>query len=179
VEVSRGGRALTFPAATILVGACNRCLCARPEGDCTCTDVDRARCARRLSGPLLDRIDLVCQVEPAPRVALVAGSEEPSASVRVRVVAARERQRRRLAGTPTLANAEMDARTTRLHAQVDGAAIRGLLDRDAPRPLSGRGHDRVLRIARTVADLAGRDRIVAGDVEEALGFRLGAEAVAA
>jgi len=180
IEVSRAGRALTFPAATMLVGACNRCPCARPRDECVCNDVDRTRYARRLSGPLLDRIDLVCELEPASPVRLVDDrrTEEGTAVVRERVAIARERQKRRLGGTATLANADMDVRATHRHARLDGRAKTRMLEGDARGALSGRGHDRVLRIARTIADLAGRERIADEDIEEALGFRLGAEAAA-
>lgn len=181
VEVTRGQRAISFPAAAVLVGACNRCPCARPAAECGCTDVDRARYARRLSAPLLDRIDLVCELETAGALELVGDERrgESTASVRRRVVAARERQRSRLTGTGAFTNAEMTPRLTRRHARVEGGARARLLEGHAHGILTGRGHDRVLRLARTVADLAGRDRIEADDVEEALGFRLGAQAVAA
>ncbi len=181
VEVTRGQRAISFPAAAVLVGACNRCPCARPAAECGCTDVDRTRYARRLSAPLLDRIDLVCELEVAPPLALVGDGERPESSevVRERVLAARERQRCRLAGTSALTNAEMDPRSTRRYARVEGRSRAHLLEGHATRALSGRGHDRVLRLARTVADLAGRDRIEPDDIDEALGFRLGAMAVAA
>ena len=181
VEVTRGQRAISFPAAAVLVGACNRCPCARPAAECSCTDVDRTRYARRLSAPLLDRIDLVCELEAAGPLELVSaeGRGETTASVRGRVIAARERQRSRLAGTGAFTNAEMPPRVTRRHAPVEGRARARMLEGHAHGILSGRGHDRVLRLARTLADLDGRDRIDAADVEEALGFRLGAQAVAA
>ena len=87
-------------------------------------------------------------------------------------MAARERQRRRLAGSGALCNGDMDGRLTRRRVRLDGAASRGCsTPRSAP-TLSGRGHDRVLRVARTIADLAGRERVAAADVEEALGYRL-------
>ena len=181
VEVTRGQRAISFPAAAVLVGACNRCPCARPAAECSCTDVDRTRYARRLSAPLLDRIDLVCELEAAGPLELVSaeGRGETTASVRGRVIAARERQRSRLAGTGAFTNAEMPPRVTRRHAPVEGRARARMLEGHAHGILSGRGHDRILRLARTLADLDGRDRIDAADVEEALGFRLGAQAVAA
>ena len=181
VEVTRGQRAISFPAAAVLVGACNRCPCARPAAECSCSDVDRARYARRLSAPLLDRIDLVCELEAAGPLELVTAESraETSAAVRSRVVTAREGQRERLAGTAALTNAEMTPRLTRRHTRVEGRARARLLEGHAHGLLSGRGHDRVLRLARTLADLDGRDRIEAADVEEALGFRLGAQAVAA
>ncbi|MBA3422528.1 MAG: YifB family Mg chelatase-like AAA ATPase [Thermoleophilaceae bacterium] len=181
VEVSRGQRAISFPAAAIMIGACNPCPCARPRNECVCNEVDHARYARRLSGPLLDRIDLVCELDATAPLDLVeAGTAaETSATVRARVTAARARQRERLAGTGALSNSEMDARSTRRHERREGGARSRLIEGHARRALTGRGHDRVLRLARTVADLAGRDSIRPEDVEEALGFRLGAEAVAA
>ncbi len=181
VEVTRGQRAISFPAAAVLVGACNRCPCARPAAECSCSDVDRARYARRLSAPLLDRIDLVCELEAAGALELVGDRDrgESTAIVRRRVVAARERQHMRLTGTEAFTNAEMTPRLTRRYAAVEGRARTRLLEGHAHRILTGRGHDRVLRLARTVADLAGRERIEADDVDEALGFRLGAQAVAA
>src|SRR5919107_760783 len=109
VEVMRGQRSIGFPAAVMLVGACNACPCARPRDDCKCDDTDRARYQRRLSGPLLDRIDLVSQLEPARPLELIsdAAGRERSQAVRERVVAARERQHRRLSGSGALCNAEM------------------------------------------------------------------------
>jgi magnesium chelatase family protein len=167
----------------MLVAACNGCSCGRPDDDCTCTDVDRARYQRRLSGPLLDRMDLVCTlrasaaIELAPREGPVG---EPSAAIRRRVVAARERQRARLAGTSADCNAGMDGPLTRDHVSLDGRLGASLGRAVAAGALSVRGHDRVLRLARTIADLDGREEVAAADVEEALGYRLPAtEAVAA
>jgi magnesium chelatase family protein len=176
VVVTRGQRTLTFPARVMLVAACNGCPCARPDGDCTCNDVDRARYARRLSGPLLDRIDLVCELGPARALELVGERREPgesSSAVRRRVVAARERQRARLAGTGATCNADMDLRLARRHVRLGSAARRHLLAAaDGGGVLTARGHDRVLRLARTIADLAGRDAVGPDDLDEALGFRL-------
>ena len=177
VEITRGQRSLRFPARAMLVGACNPCPCARPAGDCRCNDVDRLRYSRRLSGPLLDRIDLVCQAAPPPTAELVAvGGDraEASAAIRVRVVAARERQRRRLAGSGALCNADMDGRLTRRHVVLDEVALERLLDSVEGTGLTGRGHDRVLRLARTIADLGGRERVAGEHLEEALGYRLAA-----
>jgi magnesium chelatase family protein len=176
VVVTRGQRTLTFPARVMLVAACNACPCARPDGECTCNDADRGRYARRLSGPLLDRIDLVCELGPARALELVAeaaDSAEGSAVVRRRVVAARERQRDRLAGTGATCNADMEPRLARRHARLGPAARGRLLSAaDGRGVVTGRGHDRVLRLARTIADLAGRGAVTPDDVDEALGFRL-------
>ena len=76
VEITRGQRTLDFPANAIVVAACNRCPCARPPDRCACTTLELARYQRRLSGPLVDRIDLVCQVEAVPAADLVGAPEE-------------------------------------------------------------------------------------------------------
>ena len=174
VEITRGQRSIGFPAAVMLVGACNACPCARPRGLCECQGDARARYNRRLSGPLLDRIDLVCQLEPTRPLELVSdeSGNEGSDAVRARVAAAREPQRRRLAGSEALCNGGMDARLTRRHVRLDARLRARMLEGHAGAEMSGRGHDRVLRLARTIADLAGRERIVPEDIDEAVGYRL-------
>jgi magnesium chelatase family protein len=178
VCVTRGQRSLDFPADFMMVAAANECPCARPDGECRCSDVDRRRYARRLSGPLLDRIDLVCHVPPAPALELVAerSKAEASAAVRERVIAARERQTRRLGGANVTCNGSMDGPLTRRSASLDARACDLLLDGHARLRLTARGHDRVLRIGRTIADLAGSERVGADHIAEALGYRLGATA---
>ena len=174
-EITRGQRSLTFPARMMLVAACNPCPCARPAGDCRCNDVDRLRYSRRLSGPLLDRIDLVCQAAAPPAAELVdreGRGLERSSVIRERVIAARELQSRRLAGSGAYCNADMDGRLTRRHGPLGDEALGRLLGSVEQGGLTGRGHDRVLRLARTIADLAGRPRVTAAHLEEALGYRL-------
>ncbi len=181
VEIMRGQRSLLFPAATMLVGACNRCPCARSEDECTCTAADRSRYERRLSGPLLDRLDLVCHVESAPAVELLTRgtAAESSTPVRERVAAARERAAARLTGTAALCNADMDARLTRETVHLTADAAERLTEAVRFAALTARGTDRVLRIARTIADLAASAKVAAEDVDEALAFRLGTAAAAA
>jgi magnesium chelatase family protein len=178
VWVTRGQRSLVFPSDFMLVAAANECPCARPDGNCRCSEVDRLRYARRLSGPLLDRIDLVCHVPPAAPLALVRGGSdgESSEAVRARVIAARERQARRLVLDAVNCNGSMDGRLTRKHVQPALEARDLLLDGHRRMSLTARGHDRVLRIARTIADLEGSDEVLTVHVAEALGFRLGAAA---
>jgi magnesium chelatase family protein len=175
VEITRGQRTLDFPANTIVVAACNRCPCARPPDHCSCTTLELARYQRRLSGPLVDRIDLVCQVEPVPAVELVDAARDRrsvSSDVGARVVAARRRELARLAGTGILCNGDMDGRLTRRQVPLAAnLAARLLAIRDRV-PLSARGHDRVLRVARTIADLEGRELLVERDIDEALSYRL-------
>jgi magnesium chelatase family protein len=182
VTVTRGQRTIGFPAAVMLVGACNACPCAASGEECRCDATDHARYRRRLSGPLLDRIDLVCELGAAPALELVADSgadRETSAEVRTRVIAARERQRVRLSGSGALCNAEMDARLTRRHVRLAPEVRSRLLDCHQAMSLSARGHDRVLRLARTIADLDGRARVEARDIDEAVGYRLAPESRAA
>ncbi len=172
VVVTRGQRSIVFPAAAMLVGACNSCPCARSHDDCQCGPGDRARYARRLSAPLLDRIDLICQLDAVPPLASADDRTDGSAAVRERVSAARERQRERLAGSGVFANAGMDARLTQRHVRLGRDASRRLHVGQRRTALTARGYDRVLRLARTIADLAGRERIVSADIDEALGYRL-------
>ena len=175
VEVMRGQRTLRFPAATMLVGACNGCPCARDGDECSCNEVDRARYHRRLSGPLLDRIDLVCTLARAPLAAVGPGDPAPerSAPVRDRVLAARERQLARLEGTGAVCNGDLDAHTTRQHVRLGPGVYDRLHTVACAGSLTARGHDRVLRLAATIADLAGADRVKAEHVDEALSYRLG------
>jgi magnesium chelatase family protein len=172
VKVTRGQRSLVFPSATMLIAACNNCPCGRPPGQCSCDTVNRTRYMRRLSAPLLDRIDLVCQLDASPQLEAVDGRPESSATVRERVLGAREIQHARFAGKSVHCNAGMDARLTEIHAQLPEKARHRLLAGTLSSPLSARAHHRVLRLARTIADLAGRPKIEASDVDEALGYKL-------
>jgi magnesium chelatase family protein len=173
VTIMRGQRALDFPANAIVVAACNRCPCARPPDRCSCTAAELARYLRRLSGPLLDRIDLVCQVEQATPLELVQQPHRGrTRAMRKRVMAARVRQQGRLAGTGALCNGDMDGRLTRREVPLNDPLTGRMLDARYRLNLSGRGHDRVLRVARTIADLDGREALAQGDLDEALSYRL-------
>jgi len=174
VTIMRGQRTLEFPANAMVVAACNRCPCARAPDRCSCTSIELGRYLRRLSGPLLDRIDLVCQVEQAAPLELVGGRDPRrlSATARKRVVAAREIQRGRLAATAALCNGDMDGRMTRREVPLDGPLTARMLGARERLNLSGRGHDRVLRVARTIADLDGRLAVGQSDLDEALSYRL-------
>ena len=172
IAVTRGQRTLVFPADFMLVAAANTCPCGRAGDACACTPADRARYARRLSGPLLDRIDLICTLAPpAPeQLAAADGTAEASAAVRERVLRARAVQAERLGAAGR--NARMDESALRRHVRL-GAAERDLLVGAAgARSLSARAHRKVLRLARTIADLEGHFQPSGEDIEEALAYRL-------
>ena len=173
VTIVRGQRALVFPTRFMLVAATNPCPCGfAGVGDrCRCAESDLRRHQRRLSGPLLDRMDLLIGVERPGEHELRAPPHTSSAQARERVAAARERQRRRLAGTAAGCNGEMDARLVRRHVRLEEGAERVLAQAYAVGALSARGRHRVMRVARTIADLEGRDRIVQADVLTALSLR--------
>ncbi len=171
--IVRGQRARTYPTRFMLVAATNPCPCGY-AGDprrCRCTESDVARHRRRLSGPLLDRIDLLCSLRrpPAPQLALPPGTD--SAGVRVRVARARLAQSQRFAGTGLACNAHMRAPDLRSLARVEPAAQELLRDAYEREALSARGMHRVVRVARTIADLAGREEVGPADVMAALGLR--------
>lgn len=173
VIVTRGQHTVTFPSSFLLVAASNPCPCGGARGSCDCNAADVARYRRRLSGPILDRIDLTCEVAvPAPAALTAATStEESSAVVRDRVTFARERQRARLKGTGVASNGAMDGRLTRKMVPLGPSVAARLIEGHLRLGLSARAHDRILRVARTIADLAGREDVEAADVDEALGFR--------
>ncbi|MGI8922089.1 MAG: YifB family Mg chelatase-like AAA ATPase [Solirubrobacteraceae bacterium] len=173
VTIVRGQRAAHFPTAFQLVGATNPCPCgmAGVEDRCSCAEPDLARHRRRLSGPLVDRLDLLVNVA-RPAVATISGpSATTSAAVREAVLAARERQLRRLAGTGVGCNARLTPALVRRHARLDARGQHRIERAYDLGGLSARGVLRVLRVARTAADMAGRDRVTDGDVLVALSLR--------
>jgi magnesium chelatase family protein len=177
VEITRRQRTLAFPAEFMLVAACNDCPCGRRDDQCTCGEPEKSRYRRRLSGPLLDRIDLVCLLDPEPPVEAIGQLADPadrSAAVAERVAEARDRAGRRLAGTGALTNAGMGPRLTRRLVRLNRSARTRLVEGQHVVALTARGQDRVLRLARTIADLDRSTRVDARHVEEALGYRMGA-----
>jgi len=171
VVVVRSQRVLVFPTRCMLVAATNPCPCGMEAERCRCTAGELARHARRLSGPLLDRLDVSLHV-PRPSATKLRDEAAPSsASVRERVLAARERQHRRLGGTGATANAEMSPAMLRDLAGVTPSARRRLHELHELHDLSARGHHRVLRVARTIADLQDSDVVGPEHVTAALVLR--------
>jgi magnesium chelatase family protein len=171
VAIVRGQRLVVYPSDCMLVAAANPCPCGMGDARCRCTGADLARHERRLSGPLLDRIDLTLRVERPPADALRTQAAPASAEVRAAVTAARERQAERFAGHGIACNAQMTPRMLREVAGATPAATRTLYALHDREGLSARGHARVLRVARTVADLAGSASIEVPHVNEAAGYR--------
>jgi magnesium chelatase family protein len=176
VVIARAAASTAYPARFSLIGAMNPCPCGNagePTRTCICAAADIGRYRARLSGPLVDRIDMHVTLAPVPIRALGdPASRERSAIIRARVEAARERQRRRYAAhCGVRCNAHASGRALDAGGFVDADA-RHLLHEAAERlMLSARGYHRVLKLARTIADLAERDVVAKPDVAEALRYR--------
>jgi magnesium chelatase family protein len=172
VAIVRGQRTAIFPTRFMLVAATNPCPCGHaPSRRCRCSEGDLARHARRLSGPLLDRIDLLVHVQRPAVERLAAGATASSEIERTRVNDARERQAARLDGSGVTCNAQMGARLLRRLVRIEPEAERPLLDAYRRGELSARGRDRTLRVARTIADLTGSDAVLRDHIVAALGYR--------
>lgn len=175
VTITRVSGSLTLPSRFMLVCAMNPCRCGwygHPSGRCTCSESQVESYMRRISGPLLDRIDMHIEV-PSVEYEAMRRREKPetSAQVRQRVNAARDIQKRRFAGTAVSCNAYMTPAMIGEYCLLDQAGerlMKGAFDRLG---LTGRSHDRILRMARTIADLDGSERIEAAHLAEAIQYR--------
>jgi len=170
VSIARAGSARRLPCRFMLVAAANPCPCGRGESDpeCGCAPQDVRRYQGRLSGALADRVDLLVPIRQPSAEEIAGPPGEASAAVRERVTAARELQQQRLGAGRS--NAEMTPAEARESALVDDAAAL-LADAYSRRRLSGRAHDRVLRLARTIADLSGVGTIGREQMAQALALR--------
>jgi magnesium chelatase family protein len=175
VTISRAQGSLTFPAAFQLIAAMNPCPCGfygDPVKACTCSQGAVTKYQKRISGPLLDRIDIHIQV---PRVEYEKLSDsrlgEPSSVVRARVEAARQRQRERFRSTEMTSNADMRPAEVRQFCALDETGRTLMKTAMNQLQLSARAYHRVLKLARTIADLAGSDAILTAHLAEALQYR--------
>ncbi|PZS36560.1 MAG: hypothetical protein DLM61_00045 [Pseudonocardiales bacterium] len=173
VAIVRGQHTCVFPTRFMLVAATNPCPCGLfgVAERCSCSDADLARHRRRLSGPLLDRLDLLVRMTRPGSDELAARPYTSSATARKRVAAARALQERRLAGTGATCNSHMGSALVETHAAMTLTARRALAAAYERSQLSARGHHRILRVARTAADLAGSERIEAVHVHKAVTLR--------
>lgn len=175
VTIARAAITLTFPARFMLAAAMNPCPCGYqtdPQRTCLCSAQQVQRYNARVSGPLLDRIDLHVEVPPVRYAELATEtSAETSATIRTRVNAARARQRQRFADTGIPHNAAMGVREIRQYCQLDTAGERLLEQAMHHYGLSARAHDRIRKVARTIADLAGENVITAAHLSEAIQYR--------
>ncbi|HEX7734232.1 MAG TPA: YifB family Mg chelatase-like AAA ATPase, partial [Ktedonobacteraceae bacterium] len=175
VTISRAQGTITYPANFMLVAAMNPCPCGYygdPIRECSCTPTSIMRYQKRISGPLLDRIDIHVEV---PRIDYEKLSDkrkaEDSATIRARVQAARERQLQRLKGTRLTCNAEMGPSEVRDYCEVDAPGEKLLKAATQQLHLSARAYHRVLKLSRTIADLAASELVQANHIAEAIQYR--------
>ena len=175
ISITRVSASLTYPASVMLVAAMNPCPCGF-LGDrikpCGCNSIQIQRYRARVSGPLLDRLDLHVEVPAVPFRELAADERgEESATIRDRVMAARARQVERYHGTRTHSNAQLRPHQIKKHCRIDGPG-RTLIEQAVARlGLSARAYMRILKVARTIADLAQKEAIAAEHVAEAIQYR--------
>lgn len=176
VTISRALNSTTFPANFMLIASLNPCPCGYrndPRRDCHCSVPQIERYMAKISGPLLDRIDIHIEVPTVPYSELTSRKEgSSSAMMREQVLKAREIQYTRFKGSRTRCNAEMSSRETRQHCRLSPDCAELLKNSIQELGLSARAHDKVLRVALTIADLEGANAIEAAHLHEAVNYRM-------
>jgi len=175
ITISRAQSTVTYPAEFMLIASMNPCPCGHlndPNRECVCTPSQVQRYLGKISGPLMDRVDLHVEVTPVDFEDMSADrTGDSSATVRERVVEARSRQERRFDGAPAHCNAQMGAQAVQTHCDPDDAGTNLLRTASDRLGLSARGYTRILKVARTVADLEGTSQIRPEHVSEAIQYR--------
>lgn len=175
IEISRARYSVRYPANFMLVAAMNPCPCGyrtHPDKSCSCSAAAVAKYVSKISGPLLDRIDIHIEISPVDVSSIIGRREgERSSDVRARVMAAREVQRKRYEGSSTYCNSMMRPDEFEQYCELDEATrvmLGGAMSRLG---LSARGYERIVKVARSIADLRGGGRICESDVAEAISYR--------
>ena len=175
VSISRAAASLTYPSNFILVAAMNPCPCGYktdPKRECTCSPLQIKNYMARISGPLLDRIDIHIEVPALEYKDLSTESAgEPSSHVRQRVEGSRQIQLARFQHDPNYFNAGMSNKQLKVHCKLDEASRQIMAMAIDKMGLSARAHDRILKVARTIADLAGSHEMASEHVAEAIQYR--------
>ena len=176
INISRASYSVTFPCNFMFVASMNPCPCGYygdPTHHCVCTPGQRQRYLNKISGPLLDRIDIQCEISPVP-FSLLSKMEpgESSADIRKRVIAARAIQTERFKNVKGIhCNAQMTERMIHQFAEPDAEGFNRLRDAMERLSLSARAYSRILKVARTIADLAGSPNVTAEHIGEAISYR--------
>lgn len=176
VTIARSKYTIDYPANFMLVAAMNPCPCGyfnHPTHECSCTQVMISRYMNRISGPMMDRIDMHIEVAPVAIGQMRDESEilDTSAEIRARVTAARERQIARFQEDGIHSNAMMTSRHIRKYCVLDAASSKMLAEAMERMNLSARAHDRIIKMARTVADIKGSENILPEHIAQAIGYR--------
>ncbi len=176
ITVSRAKYSIDYPAGFMLVASMNPCPCGyynHPAKECTCAPGQVQKYLNRISGPLMDRIDIQVEIMPVPFEELSAMQRgEPSAAIRERVIRARAMQSRRFAGEKSIyCNAQMNTRLLEKHVTLDKSCMDIVRNAMKRFDMSARAYDRILKVARTIADLDGSEPILPRHMSEAVSYR--------
>lgn len=174
--ISRAKQTVTYPSSMMLVASMNPCPCGyynHPTHDCICSETQVRKYLGRISGPLMDRIDIQIEIVPLSFDEVSRSTQaESSAEIRKRVIRAREIQSQRYAEIPGIhCNAQMTPTLLRQHATLDDRSLQLIKSAMTKLDLSARAYDRILRVARTIADYDGEAQISSRHIAEAIGYR--------
>ena len=176
ITISRAKYTIEYPCSFMFVASMNPCPCGYygdPTHHCVCTPGQIQRYMNKISGPLLDRIDIQCEITPVPFSDISKAAQgEPSSVIRERVIKARHIQEERYKDYKGIhCNAQMSERMIHQYAEPDEAGIRMLRMAMEKLSLSARAYNRILKVARTIADLAGSETVKTEHIAEAIGYR--------